>query len=459
VLDASSVVRIRGGDGDVVGAGFLVGEDTVLTCAHVVSSFLGRRDHSPDGSVARPTLLSMQGKGPIPPGASLEAARAEALECFPRRRARQTGVWKRGYPYEVSGDPAEAAGFQFLWPSPRVVVGQVTPPKLLTQPCEHGIAEPPCARIPPLGCPYFAHIIASMTDTRRELERLLEMYRRMSHEAAEARRAFEALILDPAADPAEIEAIRVRAAELDREVAQQARRLTHRRRGEAARSTGASMYVTYRPPDLVGEAGGARRDQVGAALDLLGAPARGGELALATGAVGGTSLSTLELIQLRRDEQRQWLRAHDLARRGSLPRPWYVVPALSSLTLAAAPGTYGLSTWPLSDRVITAAAPRLWAAQAAANVARAAAGAPDRESALRPLLGRLARGAAWGRWVWSGEATMAQIAEEADREARQLALRHADMAADAVDRLVQLADGDPSVPLWGLGRPRTAASR
>ncbi|MGW1011447.1 nSTAND1 domain-containing NTPase [Streptomyces termitum] len=37
---ASSVVRVRAGDGAIVGAGFLVADDMVLTCAHVVSDAL-----------------------------------------------------------------------------------------------------------------------------------------------------------------------------------------------------------------------------------------------------------------------------------------------------------------------------------------------------------------------------------------------------------------------------------
>ncbi|WP_217229312.1 nSTAND1 domain-containing NTPase [Streptomyces anulatus] len=37
---ASSVVRVRGQDGAIVGAGFLIAEDSVLTCAHVVSDAL-----------------------------------------------------------------------------------------------------------------------------------------------------------------------------------------------------------------------------------------------------------------------------------------------------------------------------------------------------------------------------------------------------------------------------------
>ena len=46
-LDAS-LVRIRTADGRVVGAGFLVGERQILTCAHVVVQALGLTDHPSD---------------------------------------------------------------------------------------------------------------------------------------------------------------------------------------------------------------------------------------------------------------------------------------------------------------------------------------------------------------------------------------------------------------------------
>jgi signal transduction histidine kinase len=46
----SAIVRIRDGEGYVVGAGFLVGDDQVLTCAHVLDDALGR----PRGSSERP---------------------------------------------------------------------------------------------------------------------------------------------------------------------------------------------------------------------------------------------------------------------------------------------------------------------------------------------------------------------------------------------------------------------
>src|SRR5713101_6353262 len=42
----ASLVRIHTADGRVVGAGFLVGERQVLTCAHVVSQALGQA-HQP----------------------------------------------------------------------------------------------------------------------------------------------------------------------------------------------------------------------------------------------------------------------------------------------------------------------------------------------------------------------------------------------------------------------------
>ncbi|WP_436739615.1 nSTAND1 domain-containing NTPase [Streptomyces sp. BBFR102] len=51
---ASSVVRVRGSDGTVVGAGFLVAEDTVLTCAHVVSDAL---DQPRESAVATGTVV------------------------------------------------------------------------------------------------------------------------------------------------------------------------------------------------------------------------------------------------------------------------------------------------------------------------------------------------------------------------------------------------------------------
>jgi len=44
----SAIVRIRDTNGRVVGAGFLVGQRQVLTCAHVVAQALGLPDDTPE---------------------------------------------------------------------------------------------------------------------------------------------------------------------------------------------------------------------------------------------------------------------------------------------------------------------------------------------------------------------------------------------------------------------------
>jgi hypothetical protein len=285
----------------------------------------------------------------------------------------------------------------------------------------------------------------------------IEEYRGLVQQADEARRAFDELLLaagDGDVDPEALEIARARAEDLERVRARAARRLTLARRRAAAHE---GPQRTSRPGESIGghvEAG-ARREQVGAALDLLGAPARTAELAAAVAALGGTYLSPAELTQFRREEQRQWLRAVN-ADSAALLRPWYVTPALSAQTLAAAPGTYTLSSWGLIERLITPVAPRLWAARAAANVARAAAVAPEREQALRPLLARLARGAAWGHAVWADTPDLFDIAAEATDEAERLEDRHAKLAAGAVDRAESLGEQDRAVVLWGLPRPKTA---
>ncbi|MFJ9647643.1 trypsin-like peptidase domain-containing protein [Streptomyces sp. NPDC101206] len=53
---ARAVVRIRDGDGDVVGAGFLVDADVVSTCAHVVAAAAGLAE-TPDAAPAAPVRL------------------------------------------------------------------------------------------------------------------------------------------------------------------------------------------------------------------------------------------------------------------------------------------------------------------------------------------------------------------------------------------------------------------
>jgi len=290
----------------------------------------------------------------------------------------------------------------------------------------------------------------------------IDDYRHLIKQADVARRAFDELLLaagEGEVDPAALEMARARAEDLERLRARAARRLAaaHRRAAMHEGPPMASLSASPRPTASIGghvEAI-ARRDQVGAALDLLGAPTRTAELAAAIAALGGPYLSPAELTQLRREEQRQWDRAVK-ADSAALLRPWYVAPALSAETLAAAPGTYTLSSWGLIERLITPVAPRLWAARAAANVARATAAAPEREQALRPLLARLARGTPWGHAVWAETADLLEIAAAAAQDAEQLGDRHAMLAAAAVDRAASLSEQDRAVVLWGLPRPKAA---
>ena len=52
----ASIVRIRAAKGRIVGAGFLVGEKHVLTCAHVIARALGLSDDTPESPRAEVCL-------------------------------------------------------------------------------------------------------------------------------------------------------------------------------------------------------------------------------------------------------------------------------------------------------------------------------------------------------------------------------------------------------------------
>jgi len=112
-LDAS-LVRIRAPDGRVVGAGFLVGECQVLTCAHVVSQALSLPDapvDPPQGAVSLDfprippnplfTARVVQWCPPLPDGSG-DIAGLE-LECKPPtgtevvRFASAENVWKHDF--------------------------------------------------------------------------------------------------------------------------------------------------------------------------------------------------------------------------------------------------------------------------------------------------------------------------------------------------------------------------
>ena len=94
------------------------------------------------------------------------------------------------------------------------------------------------------------------------------------------------------------------------------------------------------------------RDQVIAALRLLGWPASVRLVADVAAARFGEFIPTGRMASLRRDEERSWMRA-------PRARPAYVVPALSSDRLAPVRGVLALSSWPLERRIVAPGSPRV----------------------------------------------------------------------------------------------------
>ncbi len=137
-LDAS-LVRIRKADGRVVGAGFLVGERQVLTCAHVISQALGLADApidlpqdvvSLDFPLIPPrTLYSARVAlwyPPLPDGrgdiAGLELQREPPVGAEPVRFALAEDVWK--HPFRAFGFPV---GYDDgVWATGRLLGRQAT---------------------------------------------------------------------------------------------------------------------------------------------------------------------------------------------------------------------------------------------------------------------------------------------------------------------------------------------
>jgi hypothetical protein len=137
-LDAS-LVRIRTAEGGVVGAGFLVGERQILTCAHVVSQALDLADHprdAPQGKVsldfplvAPHTIFTatvvqwcpplFDGRGDI---AGLELQSEPPAEAEVVRFAPAEDVWE--HPFRAFGFPA---GYDDgVWATGRLLGRQAT---------------------------------------------------------------------------------------------------------------------------------------------------------------------------------------------------------------------------------------------------------------------------------------------------------------------------------------------
>lgn len=94
------------------------------------------------------------------------------------------------------------------------------------------------------------------------------------------------------------------------------------------------------------------RDQVIAALRLLGRPSSIRLVADVARARFGEAIPTTRIASLRRDEERSWLK-------GPGARPTYVVPPLSSDRFSPVRGTLALSAWPLETRIVGPSSPRV----------------------------------------------------------------------------------------------------
>lgn len=316
-------------------------------------------------------------------------------------------------------------------------------------------------------------------------EELRAEYRALAADADAARRRYDDILIAPDVDADELEIAALEAKEAERARLAAAKRLhTARVRGSAS-SSEANMTMTAsfltldvgaapRVPNRTDHKGGSvsplrsgQRDEVADVLSLYGAPARTQGLIAGVRELHGGDMTTAKMAQLRREEVRQYRRAHE---KTAVPRPWYIVPCISADTLIAAPGTFSLSTWPITDRIITPHAPRLWVAQTVINLATLLSSGQARpgRDGIEVLLRSLLRGTNWGRGGARGQEVsggkprtvdqLSTIIEDADADATTLHNLHRPVAQDARNRLEELAGrSGQDVFFWGVPRVRSVA--
>jgi hypothetical protein len=313
-------------------------------------------------------------------------------------------------------------------------------------------------------------------EPRREYAELVESARL-------ARQQYDERLLDPNCPGDELADAADAAAEAERARDRVAQALLKAARDRAHDGTTPralkAAFSAVPPARRQSHVDGTQQELVSDTLNVVAVPCRGPDLAAFVLARTGRKLSPAQLNQMRREGQRQYDNA---AGKPELLRPWYVVPCLSADTLSPASGTYSLSSWPDTDRLVSPYSPRLWAARGAANVASALVrrhpGMPvlpfteigerllasddshnattdwsTTSVALLQILMRLLRGNKWGRDGLLID--LARAASDAGREATQLVDLHHDASRGAVTRLVNLATRAPEVRLWGKPRPDT----
>jgi hypothetical protein len=337
-----------------------------------------------------------------------------------------------------------------------------------------------------------------MTTPDEDAVSVINRYRGLASAVDGARREFDAMLGNPEVDAAELEQSAQQLDQLEQEAAGARRRVaelfgdpkkwrTERQLDPNNWQTAQQMLVAVRnpehsrpgrrvEPDLVIEGPDgrlltvevkrqSRRDAIGYALDVLGAPARTANLTDTITVLTGSHLSAGDLVQVRTEERRAWSRAQ-VPHGAAVPRSWYITPVLDAESLNPMSGTFALSSWPIRDRLFSLVAQRIWAARSLVRLARTLEADPSRAPELQPLIRRFARGTKWGGQVvattGSGKteqflAPLLEAVAGAEAEVDRLMEDHLKMVEKAEEKVMRLTEREPEVELWGLPRARGEA--
>lgn len=191
---------------------------------------------------------------------------------------------------------------------------------------------------------------------------------------------------NPAADPADAEALLAELQRAERDRRQLLKRSVERASRDAVPAERNGSDQTAR--GSARSAGMPVRERVLAGLELLGVPSRGGLVAVAATARTGEAVEPRQLASLRRSELASWRSAPDR-------RPSYVVPALHVRRFEPLRGTLASSAWEPWRRVVSPLSPRADHLRATIRVAEHVMWAREQSEDLavrfERLLWRLAR--------------------------------------------------------------------
>ncbi|MEU8658048.1 hypothetical protein [Actinoplanes philippinensis] len=197
------------------------------------------------------------------------------------------------------------------------------------------------------------------------------------------------------------------------------------------------------------------REQVIAALGLLGHPSAVSLVKEVSAARFGEVIQSNRLASLRRDEQRSW----SATRRGtarSQARPTYITPALTYDRFAPMRGLLALSSWSLESRLVGPTSPRVDLLRIIIRLTTELDRGPDTPWApdLRRLIWRFGRTVA-SSMPHSPDVSYIHVREAAQRELDQIVDVDTAERAEAADRARKLLD--PEDQLFGTTMHITSA--